>query len=198
MDNGGGKKPGKHVEVPLPMHGVAGKYAAALYVTAVQANALDPVRGDLEQVAGVACMNTLFAGFMRDPSVPKPVRVKACEEIFKETKFHEVTKNLMAVLAENGRLAFVPNIFSSYCKLLLAHRGEVEVQVTTALELMATELKEIKKWLGEVLKGQNVKITQRVDRSIIGGIKVTTGDKFIDLSIDRKIKMMEKALAEPV
>lgn len=196
-DKGGDK--GKHVEVPLPMHGVAGKYAAALYISAVRANALDPVRADLEQVAGVAGMETLFAEFLRDPSVPKPARVKACEEIFKETKFHDVSKNFMAVMAENGRLSFVQPIYSSYCKLLYAHYGEVEVWVTTALELTAAELEDIKKALGgQVKKGQNVKITQQVDRSIIGGIIVTIDDKIIDLSIDRKIKQMEKKLAEAV
>lgn len=195
----GGSSPekGKHVEVPLPMHGVAGKYAAALYVTAVRANVLDPVKADLEQIAGVAGMETLFSEFMKDPSVPKPARMKACEEIFKETKFNDVSKNLIFVLAENGRLAFIERIYANYCDLLLAHHGEVNVQVTTALELTAADLEEIKKALSNVTKkGQNAKITQCVDRSIIGGIVVHMGDKHIDLSIDRKIKQMEKVLAE--
>lgn len=197
--SGGGDKPGKHVPLPLILHGVSGKYATALYVTAVRSNALDPVRGDLEQVAAVANMNTLFSDFMRDPSVAKHVRMKASEEIFKETKFHEVSKNFMAVLAENGRMAYVPAIFRCYNELLMKHKGEVEVQVTTALELTATDLEEIKKALAGLLKkGQNVKITQRVDRSIIGGIVITIGDKFIDLSIDRRIKLMEKVLREAV
>lgn len=43
-----------------------------------------------------------------------------------------------------------------------------------------------------------MKITQRVDRSIIGGIMVAIGDKFIDLSIDCKIKQMEKVLAKAI
>lgn len=195
----GGDKGGKHVEVPLPMHGVAGKYAAALFLAAAKANALDPVRADMEQVAGVASMETMFSEFLRDPSVPKPARMKACEDIFKETKLHEVSKNFMAVLAENGRLSFVQRIYTSYCELLLAHHGDVEAQVTTALELTAADLEETKMALGAYLKkGQNVKITQRVDRSIIGGLTILIGDKFIDLSINRKIKDMEKVLAEAV
>ncbi len=38
----------------------------------------------------------------------------------------------------------------------------------------------------------------QVDRSIIGGIVVDIEDKHIDLSIDTKIKQMEKLLAELV
>lgn len=190
---------GKHVEVPLPMHGVAGKYAAALFVTAVRQSALEPVKADMEQLAGVAGTETLFSEFMRDPSVPKPARMKACEEIFKETKFHDVSKNFKFVLAENARLGWIRPIYANFCDLLLAHHGDVNALVTTALELTPADLEEVKKALGGYIqKGQNVKITQRVDRSIIGGIMVAIGDKFIDLSIDRKIKQMEKVLAEAI
>jgi F-type H+-transporting ATPase subunit O len=38
----------------------------------------------------------------------------------------------------------------------------------------------------------------QVDRSIVGGIVVDIEDKHIDLSIDTKIKQMEKLLAELV
>jgi len=74
-------------------------------------------------------------------------------------------------------------IYANFCDLLLAHHGDVNALVTTALELTPADLEEVKKALGGyVQKGQNVKITQRVDRSIIGGIMVAIGDKFIDLS----------------
>ena len=202
-DKGGSSSPdkGKHVDVPLPMHGVAGKYAEALFVTAVRSNTLDPVRADLEQMASVADMDTLFSQFMKDPSVPKPARMKACEEIFKETKFNDVSKNFMYVLAENGRLGWIRSIYKNYHDLFLAHRGELKVEAITALEFTAAEKEELKNAVAGsslVAKGANVIITSRVDRSIIGGFKLSIGDKSIDLSIERKILLMEKVLAEAI
>ena len=188
-----------HVEVPLPMYGVAGKYASALYVTAVRGNALDPVETELEQVCGAAEINPVFSDFLKDPSVPKTARMKAIEEIFKQTKFNDVTKNFLAVLAENGRLNQLQRISSCYSELLLAHRGEVKATVTAALELSQGELEDIKNSLKGYLKpGQTLKVEQKVDRSIIGGIVVDIQDKHIDLSIDTKIKQMEKLLAEAI
>jgi len=189
----------QYVEVPLPMYGVAGKYASALYVTAVRGNVLDPVETELQEVIGAASQNPVFADFLRDPSVSKTVRMKAVEEIFKETKFNDVTKNFLAVLAENGRLSQLQRITGCYSELLHAHRGEVQALVTAALELSPAELEDIKSALKGYLKaGQSLKVEQKVDRSIIGGIVVDIQDKHIDLSIDTKIKQMEKLLAEVV
>jgi hypothetical protein len=86
----------QYVEVPLPMYGVAGKYASALYVTAVRGNVLDPVETELQQVIGAAEQNPVFSDFLKDPSVSKTVRMKAVEEIFGQTKFNDVTKNFLA------------------------------------------------------------------------------------------------------
>ena len=189
----------QHVEVPLPMYGVAGKYASALYVTAVRGDVLDPVETELQQVCGAAEQNPVFADFLKDPSVPKTTRMKAVEEIFGETKFSDVTKNFLAVLAENGRLSQLQRIFGCYTDLLHAHRGEVQALVTAALELSPAELEDIKNALKGYLKpGQSLKVQQKVDRSIIGGIVVDIQDKHIDLSIDTKIKQMEKLLAEAI
>jgi F-type H+-transporting ATPase subunit O len=189
----------QYVEVPLPMYGVAGKYASALYVTAVRSNVLDPVETELQEVIGAASQNSVFADFLKDPSVSKTMRMKAVEEIFKDTKFNDVTKNFLAVLAENGRLSQLQRITGCYSELLHAHRGEVQALVTAALELSPAELEDIKSALKGYLKaGQSLKVEQKVDRSIIGGIVVDIQDKHIDLSIDTKIKQMEKLLAEAI
>jgi F-type H+-transporting ATPase subunit O len=181
------------------MYGVAGKYASALYVTAVRKNALEPVETELKQVCGAARTNPAFADFLKDPSVSKTVRVQAIEGIFRDTKFNDVTKNLLAVLAENGRLSRLQQITSAYSELLRAHRGEILAVVTAALELSKQELEDIKNAMKGYLKpGQTLTVEQKVDRSIIGGIVVDIEDKHIDLSIDTKIKQMEKLLAELV
>jgi F-type H+-transporting ATPase subunit O len=56
-------------------------------------------------VIGAAEQNPVFSDFLKDPSMSKIVRMKAVEEIFGQTKFNDVTKNFLAVLAETGRLS---------------------------------------------------------------------------------------------
>ncbi|BBN16927.1 F-type H+-transporting ATPase subunit delta [Marchantia polymorpha subsp. ruderalis] len=186
------------VQVPLPMYGVTGKYASALYVTAVRGNVLEPVEQELKSVVGAADHDSVFGQFMKDPSVPKDVRMKAIQDLFgKQSSYLDITKNFLAVLAENGRLREIQKISNAYSELVLAHRGEVKATITAALELTPEELEGIKGALkGHLKPGQVLKVEQKVDRSIIGGIVVDILDKHIDLSIDTQIKQMEKVLAE--
>ncbi|KAG6544347.1 hypothetical protein Mapa_014181 [Marchantia paleacea] len=197
---GAGKAQAKQddVQVPLPMYGVTGKYASALYVTAVRGNVLEPVEQELKSVVGAADHDSVFGQFMKDPSVPKDVRMKAIQDLFgKQSSYSDVTKNFLAVLAENGRLREIQKISTAYSELVLAHRGEVQATITAALELTPEELEGIKGALkGHLKPGQVLKVEQKVDRSIIGGIVVDILDKHIDLSIDTQIKQMEKVLAE--
>ncbi len=53
------------------MCGVAGKYASALYITAIWKNALEPVKAELQQICGAAETNPVFANFLKDPFVSK-------------------------------------------------------------------------------------------------------------------------------
>ncbi|CAI7795965.1 unnamed protein product [Closterium sp. NIES-53] len=185
------------VKVPTAVFGVAGKYASALYVSAVRGGKVDAVEREMRELAAVTGANPTFASFLRDPSVSREVRVKAVEDIFSQAKYSPLTKNFLAVLAEAGRLSYLPKIAATYEDILMAHRGQVKATVTAALELTPAELAEVREALTGMLQaGQTLQLQQRVDRSIIGGVLVDIGDKHIDLSIRSKIRRMEKALLE--
>jgi F0F1-type ATP synthase delta subunit len=79
------------------MCGVAEKYASTLYITAIWKNALEPVKAEPQQVCGATESNPVFANFLKDPFVSKTSRVKAIVEIFKNTKFNDVTKNFLGM-----------------------------------------------------------------------------------------------------
>ncbi|GJP29432.1 hypothetical protein CLOM_g16695 [Closterium sp. NIES-68] len=185
------------VKVPTSVFGVAGKYASALYVSAVRGQQVEAVEREMRELVTVTGSNPTFAAFLRDPSVSKEVRVKAIEEIFKQAQYSPITTNFLTLLADSGRLSFLPKIAATYEDILMAHRGQVKATVTAALELTPAELAEVREALAGMLSaGQTLQLQQRVDRSIIGGVLVDIGDKHIDLSIRSKIRRMEKVLTE--
>lgn len=188
------------VQAPISVHGVAGKYATALYVSAVKANSLDPVEKEIKAVVEAATApDSIFGSFIKDPSVSKESRIKAIQAILKDVEISPITKNFLSVLAENGRLNQVAKISAVYEDILMAHRGEVKATITAALELSPSEVDEIKEALTNQLKpNQTLKLEQKVDRSIIGGLLIDIGDKHIDLSVRSKISKMEKLLSEPL
>lgn len=72
---------------------------------------------------------------------------------------------------------------------MAANRGEVVCEVITAKPLDADTKNKLESALkGFLKKGQTILLTAKVDPSIIGGMVVSIGDKYVDMSVVSKIK----------
>uniref|UniRef100_A0A1D1ZBJ4 ATP synthase subunit O, mitochondrial n=1 Tax=Anthurium amnicola TaxID=1678845 RepID=A0A1D1ZBJ4_9ARAE len=187
------------VKVPLSLFGVSGNYASALFLAASKANLLDTVESELMKCAEASKNSPVFSQFIKDLTVPADVRVKAVQEIFSEAGFSDITKNFLAVMAENGRLRHFEKIAKSFADLTMAHRGEVKVTVITVIPLPAEEEKQLKETLQDIIgHGKTVKVEQKIDPSILGGLVVQFGQKLFDMSIRTRAKQMDRFLREPI
>merc|ERR1712102_9275 len=73
--------------------------------------------------------------------------------------------------------------------IMAAHRGEVICDVTTAKELNAAMKKEVEATIALFLKkGQKSLISYNVKPEIMGGMVVSIGDRFVDMSTASKVK----------
>ena len=109
--------------------------------------------------------------------------------------FSEVTRNLMATVSANGRVADTHKIITAYGELMSASKGEVEAVVISAEPLdKATLAKASKAVTGMLAAGQTASVTSEVDPSIMGGLQVKIGDKFMDLSVSSRVIDVEKTL----
>lgn len=193
------KKDIDNIKVPLAMFGGSGNYASALYLSAAKANALDKVETELFDLVEATKKSPTFSQFTRDLSVPADVRVKAINDICAQAKFTDITKNFLVIMAEYGRLRHVDSIAKRFSELTMAHRGELKAIVTTVIPLPPAEEKELKETLQEILgQGKKVKLEQKIDPSILGGLVVEFGQKVFDMSIKTRAKQMERFLREPV
>lgn len=99
------------------------------------------------------------------------------------------TANLMTLLAENGRLGKINQVINLYKLIMAANRGEIVCEVITAKPLDADTKSKLESALkGFLKKGQTILLTTKVDPSIIGGMIVSVGDKYVDMSIASKVK----------
>ena len=81
----------------------------------------------------------------------------------------------------------------------MADRGEVAAKVISAESLSAAQVKTLAASMqGYVESGQKLIISQEVDESILGGVKIQIGDRFLDLSVSTKINQINKALSVAV
>lgn len=102
--------------------------------------------------------------------------------------------DFLAVLADNRRLALLPEIAGLYEELRAEAERIVKAKVTSATTLPATELDGIKAALKRRF-GRDVELEIAVDESLIGGAVIDAGDVVIDGSIKSKLARLQSALA---
>jgi len=176
------------VKTPIAVYGTEGRYASALYSAASKNNALDAVEKDLSTIAGLLKTDPRLAEFLQDPSIKKSLKADGLTGVCDKLKTSELTKNLMLALGENNRFNAVQAVVNSFATLMSAHRGEVICSITTAKALDAAMSAEVTKALSGFLKeGQKALVSYSVDPSIIGGMVVSIGDKFVDMSMATKL-----------
>jgi F-type H+-transporting ATPase subunit delta len=90
--------------------------------------------------------------------------------------------NLARLLAENKRLALLPEIVSLFEALKSEREGELSAHVTSAFALADAQLAGLVAKL-EAKFGRKVTATQSVDSELIGGVVIQVGDEVMDASV---------------
>jgi len=180
------------VKPPVAVYGVEGRYATALYSAASKQKALDAVEKDLNAFAAQIQKDKRLQDFLHDPSVNKGLKAQGMTAACDKMNMNALSKNLFLAMAENGRYGIIPQVCNSFKTIMAAQRGEVICEVTSAKALDAAMTKEIEAAIGGFLKsGEKSKISFKVDPSIIGGLVVLVGDKYVDMSMASKIRQYE-------
>ena len=118
-------------------------------------------------------------------------------EIFIELFQGEIQKkttNFLKVLGEAKRLSLLPDILSEYQKLLAKKNKLNNVLVTTAFELSKDQEDQLESLLKKRY-GKNLSTIVKVDKDLIGGLTVKSGDEVIDLSTKGKLIKLKKQIS---
>ncbi|CAG8667302.1 3208_t:CDS:2, partial [Gigaspora rosea] len=186
------------VKVPITLHGIDGRYATALFSAASKTNNLNNVESELKQVKSAIKKDAKLSNFLEDPSLNRNQKKLGVQELLKQGKYCDTTKNFFQVLAENGRLNETIKIIDAYTSLMAAHRGEILVTIITAKELEPNLLDKLKITLSKskfVKPNQKLRIENKINPSILGGLMIEFGeDQTIDLSVASKITKLNKLL----
>ncbi|ETN70087.1 hypothetical protein RB195_005474 [Necator americanus] len=187
------------VKAPVAVHGIEGRYAAALYSAAHKQKNLEQVDKDLQKIKGIYQQDAKFKDFVRDPTLKGLKKKQAVLAIAQKLGLTKESTNFLGILAENGRLSKLEAVVASYEHIMRAHRGELFVQVTSAEPLSKSHESALSDALHKMAKsGQKLNVTYTVKPAIMGGLVVTIGDKYVDLSIASRIKKLKETLVASV
>ena len=102
-------------------------------------------------------------------------------------------RNFLKVLAENRRLALLPEIAAQFEALRAEFENVVDVDVIAAREIAAPQEKKLAAALAKRL-GREVRMHTRIDGSLLGGAIVRAGDLVIDGSLKGRLERLGSAL----
>ncbi|XP_030434361.1 ATP synthase subunit O, mitochondrial [Gopherus evgoodei] len=186
------------VKPPIQVYGLEGRYATALYSAASKQKKLDQVEKELSRVSTLL-KDPKLSSVVVNPHVKSVIKQKTINDALVKEKLSPITINFMKLLAENGRLQQTPDVISAFGKIMSAYRGEVLCSVTTANPLDEAGLAELKTALsGFLAKGEVLKLETKTDPSILGGMIVSIGDKYADMSTKSKIQKLTKIMRDTV
>jgi F-type H+-transporting ATPase subunit delta len=103
-------------------------------------------------------------------------------------------RNFIALLAENRRLALLPEILAQFEQLKANQQKSVDIDVTTAFELDEQQQQKLTQAIGAKL-GREVKMTSQVDKSILGGVVIRSADLVIDGSVRARLAKLTEAMS---
>jgi F-type H+-transporting ATPase subunit O len=185
------------VKSPMAAHGVDGRYACALYSAASKANTLPVIEKEMAALRELLKTDTVLREFVRDPTHQRSLKERAMKDVLTKLGHSDMSKHFLGAIADNGRMGKLELILRTFDKIMSAHRGETLCQVVTAKVLDASMKKQVESALGAFVKpGEKLQVSYRTEASLIGGMQVTIGDKFIDMSIASKIHTYEQVIHE--
>ena len=182
----------------MQVFGVEGRYATALYSAATKLKQLEAVEKDLNSIQKAIRSNPKIRDTIASPIIARKEMAAALKGAATSTKMAAATSNLLEVMCENGRLKRLDGVCSAFQTIMAAHRGEVVCEVITAKPLEAGQQKQLEEALKKFVSAkESIQLTTKVDPTIIGGMVVSIGDKYIDMSIASKVKKYTEILQQP-
>jgi F-type H+-transporting ATPase subunit delta len=175
--------------------GMARRYASALFELALESNAVNDVQRDLAALDGLIGGSPDFTRLVRSPVFSAEEQGKALGAILDKAGIGGIAANFLKVVAANRRLFAVRDMIRGFNRLVAAHKGEVNAQVTVAEPLNDARLTEIKDTL-KAVTAKDVTIDVIVDPSIIGGLVVKLGSRMVDASLRTKLNSIKFAMKE--
>ncbi|WP_338663489.1 F0F1 ATP synthase subunit delta [Pararoseomonas sp. SCSIO 73927] len=180
--------PGSHVT-----GGAAGRYALALLELAKDNKAVDATAAEVEKLSDLVGTDEAFRAFLADPRLDSKTQRAGAFAVLDRAGVGGEVKKLVGVLIANRRLAVLPAVLHAFGNLLADQRGQQTAEVTTAHALTGTQRAQIAARLTEA-GYSNVRLSETVDPSILGGLIVRIGSRLYDTSIKSRLQRLSYAM----
>lgn len=170
---------------------LARPYAKAAFAYASEQNATDAWSNAL-QLLSAAVQDEAFSAYLNRPELTPAEQVGLFAKVLGNEQTAAVS-NFLTLLADNGRLALLPEIDTEFEQLKSQNNNTVDVVIESAFPLDSVQEQKLAHALEKRLNSA-VKITVEVNPALIAGVVIRAGDQVIDDSALSKLEKMRTRL----
>ena len=171
------------------------RYSRALFEVAKESGEIDKIEQDIINFQFLLNSSVEIKNFIHNPTLNKDNQNNVLNLLAEKLNFSKNLKNFMFLLIEKRRIFFVEKIIDSFVKLCSQKRGELKASLISSKELSKTELENISKDLSSSTSS-TIKLNYKVDKELIGGLKLQLGSFMIDTSIKNKLNKFKQEMLE--
>ena len=171
------------------------RYSRALFEIAREANELEKIEADIKNFSLLLNNSSEINNFVHNPTQSVENQNSLINLLSEKLNYSKNLKNFFLLLIEKRRIFFVLKIIDSFLKLCSKKRGEIKASLISSKELTELELENISKELSSSMRA-TIKFDYKIDKELIGGLKLQLGSFMIDTSIKNKLKKFEQRMLE--
>lgn len=175
------------------MTGDVGKlYSEALYEIGLENNNLDELNNDVKQCRTVFEENPELVKLLASPVITNDEKIGVISSIFGESG---TVRDFICVVTQKGRIGWFSDIAEEFRLKCSEHDSIAEMTVITSIPLKDAQREKLTKKLEEK-SGKKIKLSEKTDPSILGGIIIEYGNTRIDNSIKGKLEAVARQLKQ--
>jgi len=171
---------------------LARPYARAAFALAGEGKDLAGWSERLALLAQVAADERVAAA-LTSPRLTRDQRAELLIAIC-DQQLDDATRNLVRLLAENGRIGLLADIAAQFESLRAEAEGRVDAYVVSATSLSKDQQQRIAAGLKKRLE-REIRLHCEVDESLVGGAVIRAGDLVIDGSLRGRLQRLSSRLA---
>jgi F-type H+-transporting ATPase subunit delta len=167
-------------------------YADALFKEARKTNILEQVTGDMRAFRPILSSRQLLRRFFEAPQISNQEKIDFAQRMM-EGQVSNLVQDFITILLRKRRIGHITEIIDLFLDMVDKELGIQEVQVITAIKLSD----ELRQQLGEKLElitQKKIRMKNRVDPHIIGGVIVNFHNTMIDGSYRSRLSDIREKL----
>ena len=146
---------------------------------------------EAKQIVAAIRGNADLDAALKDPGYSPEQKATLARNVFADAS--PALVSVIALMAERGELEYLPRVTEGMVERMRDEMNLVVVDVTTAVEL-DDHLRDLIKKKASTELGKSIVLRERVDKSMLGGIIMSTKDERIDASLLTQVEKTREAL----